>query len=364
MEDACVTAVVPLAAVPAHARTVDLGGGLLAPGFIDLQVNGGGGALLNTDTSAQAIRTIALAHRAFGTTSLLPTLISASLPEMLAAIAATEAAMLDASLGVLGLHLEGPYLNPEKSGVHAKARTRRASLDDVAALLAKPTRAVALMTAAPEMLEPGVLAALRARGWRLAIGHSNASYAQAMQALAEGFCGHTHLFNAMSAFTGREPGVVGAAFAHESAFASVIVDGHHVAYASVAIAKQVMGERLFLVTDAMPPVGSDMDHFTLGPYAVRRVGDRLATPDGTLAGACLDMATAVRNCVAHVGIALPEALRMAALYPARAIGQAEQYGRVAAGFHADFCVLDAQQRVLATVKGGEFTQHLARQAFF
>ena len=341
--------------VPSTAETVDLKGANVAPGFIDLQVNGGGGVLFNSDLSARAVETISFAHRQCGTTSFLPTIISASGKDMLCAINVVRKIRSDPTLGVLGLHLEGPYLNPEKAGVHDKAHTRKATVDEIKVLLAQSDDVVSLMTAAPEMLDEPTLDLLRKCGWRLAIGHSNAGYSLARTALESGFSCVTHLFNAMSQLGSREPGIVGAAFCDANTYASVIVDGFHVDYATLGIAKKLMGDRIFLVTDAMPPVGSDEDRFVLGPYQIERKDGRLVTSDGVLAGSCLDMASAVRNCIQHVGIPMPEALRMASLYPARAIGIDGEYGLIRRGYKADIVIFNNQIQVIGTVKSGRLS---------
>lgn len=348
---------VPITDLPSEIESVDLKGASLAPGFIDLQVNGGGGVLVDSHISDEGFRSISAAHRRYGTTAFLPALISSSHRDATCVIDAVRKAMSYPELGVLGLHMEGPYLNPDKAGVHDKQQTRRATADEVQSLVAHGRDTVRLMTVAPEMLDEKALKLLQESGWRLSIGHSIDRYAPTMDALTQGFTCVTHLFNAMSQFASREPGIVGAAFDSNSGYASIIVDGFHVDYAAVRVAKKVMRDRLFLVTDAMPPVGSDDDHFTLGQYKVERVAGKLTTADGVLAGSCLSMAGAVRNSIQQVGITMPEALRMASLYPAKVLGIDHEYGLVKKGYKADLVIFNNQIQVLGTIKNGKIAMH-------
>ena len=348
---------VPLTNLPSGIESVDLRGASVAPGFVDLQVNGGGGVLVDCHISDLGLRSISAAHRKYGTTSFLPALISSSSDDARCVINAVSRAMSNPELGILGLHMEGPYLNPDKAGVHDKQQTRRATADEVQWLVDLGRNTVRLMTAAPEMLDKDALRFLQESGWRLSIGHSNDRYATTMDALAQGFTCVTHLFNAMSQFGSREPGIVGAAFDSRSGYASIIVDGFHVDYAAVRVAKKIMRDRLFLVTDAMPPVGSDDDHFTLGQYKVERAAGKLATSDGVLAGSCLDMASAVRNSIQQAGITMPEALRMASWYPAKVLGIDHEYGLVKKGYKADLVIFNNQIHVLGTIKNGNVAMH-------
>ena len=348
---------VPLTDLPSEIESVDLKGANVAPGFIDLQVNGGGGVLVDGQISDEGLRSISTAHRRYGTTAFLPALISSSPQDAICVIDVVRRAMSCPELGVLGLHMEGPYLNPEKAGVHDKQQTRKATADEVMWLVGHGRDTVRLMTAAPEMLDNEALTLLQESSWRLSIGHSNDHYAPTMDALTQGFSCVTHLFNAMSQFGSREPGIVGAAFDSRSGCASIIADGFHVDYAAVRVAKKVMRDRLFLVTDAMPPVGSDDDHFTLGQYKVERTAGKLTTSDGVLAGSCLDMASAVRNSIQQVGIIMPEALRMASLYPARVLGIDHEYGLVKKGYKADLVIFNTQIQVLGTIKNGQIAMH-------
>jgi N-acetylglucosamine-6-phosphate deacetylase len=330
----------------------DLAGRYLVPGFIDCQVNGGGDVLFNDAPTVETIRRIGGAHRRFGTTGFLPTLISDDADVMRAAIAAVDAAIREGVPGVLGIHLEGPYLSAARRGVHdaTKFRTPDANEIDLVASLAN---GVTLLTLAPEQVSPATIRALTERGVTVAAGHTAASYAEARAALYAGLRGFTHLYNAMSPLASREPGVVGAALEDAASWCGIVADGYHVHPASirVALAAKPRG-KLFLVTDAMPPVGGDVDAFTLGGVAIACRDGRCETADGVLAGSALDMASAVRNATASLGIALDEAARMASAYPADFLGIANTAGRIAPGLRADFVVLDDAFRVSDVIVGG------------
>ncbi|TCV92785.1 N-acetylglucosamine 6-phosphate deacetylase [Luteibacter rhizovicinus] len=326
----------------------DLGGHILLPGFIDCQVNGGGGVLFNDAPTVDTIRRIGEAHRKFGTTGFLPTLISDDADVMERAIDAVNEAVEQGVPGVLGIHLEGPFIAPERKGVHDSAKFRVAGADDVA-LLARRHGGVTLLTLAPERTTNDVLSQLVANGVVVAAGHTAADYDTTRAALVAGVRGFTHLFNAMTPFTSREPGVVGAALEDHDSWCGLIVDGHHVHPASlrVAIAAKAK-ERMMLVTDAMPPVGSDNPDFVLKGETITMRDGVCQTADGTLAGSALDMATAVRNTVEMVGVPLDEAARMASTYPAAFLGLEKTHGHIAAGYRADFVVMDDNFNVVET----------------
>ncbi|MGE7137781.1 N-acetylglucosamine-6-phosphate deacetylase [Luteibacter sp. NPDC031894] len=334
------------------AERHDLGGRTLLPGFIDCQVNGGGGVLFNDAPTVDTIRRIGEAHARFGTTGFLPTLISDDADVMVQAIDAVNAAVEQGVPGVLGIHLEGPFIAPERKGVHDPAKFRIAGADDIA-LVARRHGGVTLLTLAPERTSPEVLAQLVASGVIVAAGHTAADYDTTRNALATGVRGFTHLFNAMTPFTSREPGVVGAALEDAASWCGLIVDGHHVHPASlrVAIAAKAR-EKMMLVTDAMPPVGSDNPSFVLKGETITVHDGACKTADGTIAGSALDMATAVRNTVHMVGVPYDEAARMASTYPAAFLGLGATHGHIAAGYRADFVVVDDTQHVIETWIGG------------
>ncbi|MGI2257726.1 N-acetylglucosamine-6-phosphate deacetylase [Shewanella sp. GXUN23E] len=317
--------------------------GTLVPGFVDVQVNGGGGVLFNADTSRSGIELIGQAHSQFGTTAFLPTLITDDVTVMMAAADAVAEAIACGSAGVVGVHFEGPHLSVPKKGVHPQSHIRRIS-DAELAIFARQDLGVKVVTLAPENVSAEVIRALTQSGVKVCLGHTNADYDTVVAAIEAGACGFTHLYNAMSALGSREPGVVGAAIDDERTWCGLIVDGHHVhrAAARIAIKAKPRG-KMMLVTDAMPPVGmAHGESFELFGTQVVRQGDRLNAVTGELAGCVLDMATAVRNTVTQLGIPLAEALRMASLYPSQFLGMDSHLGRIAAGYRADFALLDAQ----------------------
>ncbi len=335
-----------------RAEQRDLGGAMLLPGFIDTQVNGGGGALFNAAPTLETIRTIGAAHRRFGTTGFLPTLISDDVAVMRAALHAVEQALIEGVPGVLGIHLEGPYLAPGRKGVHDPKYFHAPGSEELAMLCA-PHRGVRLLTLAPEQVARASIDALVAAGLVLCAGHTAADYASTRAALAAGVRGFTHLFNAMTPLGSREPGVVGAALEDADSWCGLIVDGHHVHPASlrVAIAAKPRG-KLLLVTDAMPPVGADDPQFVLNGETITASDGLCRTADGTLAGSALDMASAVRNTVQLLGLPLDEAVRMASTYPADFLGLGASHGRIAAGCVADLVVMDDDLRVTQSWIGG------------
>jgi N-acetylglucosamine-6-phosphate deacetylase len=341
----------------AAANKIDLAGLALLPGFIDTQVNGGGGVLFNDAPTVDTLRRIAHAHRRFGTTGMLPTLISDDAQVMRAAIAAVDAAIVAGVPGILGIHLEGPYLAPQRKGVHDANQFRVPRAEEIA-MAASLRHGKTLLTLAPERVPAQTLREFIRRGIVVAAGHTAASFDEMRTALDDGVRGFTHLFNAMTPLTGREPGVVGAALADARSWCGVIVDGHHVHPVSlrVALAAKPRG-KIILVTDAMPPVGSDSSSFRIrGEIATARDG-LLTVPDGTLAGSVLDMAQAVRNTVAWLGVPLDEAARMASTYPAQFIGLGMSHGQIASGYAADLVALDAQLQVRATWIGGRVEEY-------
>lgn len=331
-----------------NAQRYDLGGGLLLPGFIDSQVNGGGGVLFNDSPSVDAIRAIGAAHRRFGTTGFLPTLISADLDVVARAIAAVRGAIQAGVPGVLGIHIEGPYLNAARKGVHDPAKLRE--LDTSAlGLLTSLREGRTLVTLAPEMTTPEIIAKLVAAGVVVSAGHTNATYAEIEPALRHGLTGFTHLFNAMSQLTGREPGAVGAALSDPGSWCGIIVDGVHTDPVVLRIAlKCKPHERFMLVTDAMPSVGTHNGSFDLQGRRITVKGYVCLDQDGTLAGSNIDMASSVRNAMSMLGLPLSEAVRMASQWPAEFLGVARDVGRIAAGYRANLVLADEQLNVIET----------------
>ena len=338
--------------IPVGTRTHDLSGRMLLPGFIDCQVNGGGGILFNDVATVEGIRAIGAAHRRFGTTGFLPTLISDTIDTMRTAIAAADAAIAEAVPGVLGIHLEGPFISRERKGVHAEKYLHAPDADELR-VAESLRRGKTLLTVAPECVAPDAIRNLVAAGVIVAAGHTNADYATVRAALDAGVRGFTHLFNAMSPLTSRAPGVVGAALDDPDSWCGVIVDGHHVDAASLRIALRAKPRgKLFLVTDAMPPVGAGNPSFVLDGETITARDGICQTAAGTLAGSALSMIDAVRNTVEMLGVPLEEAARMASTYPADFLGLGATHGRIEAGFHADFTVVDRDLRLTETWIGG------------
>ena len=352
VENGLIAAVGPSVQCPPDVPRRDLKGNLL-PGFIDLQVNGGGGVLFNDAPTVAGIAAIATAHRRFGTTGLLPTLISDDLDVVARAIAAVDAAIMQGVPGVLGIHIEGPFLNTAKKGIHDATKFR--TLDDAAIeLLASLRNGRTLVTLAPELAPPGAIRALVDRGVVVAAGHTAATYEQLQAAFDEGLTGFTHLFNAMTQMDSRAPGAVGAALDDARSWCGLIVDGHHVHPVALRIALAAKGaDSLALVTDAMPTVGSDRKDFILNGQRIVAADGRCTAPDGTLAGSDLDMAQAVRNAQRMMGVDLATAARMASAVPAAAMGFAPAPGAIRPGFAADFVLLDGDQHIVETWISGE-----------
>jgi len=362
-EGAHIVAVLPVADAPADARLRRLpGDALLVPGFLDLQVNGAGGVLFNDTPTAEAALAIAAAARSTGTTGVLPTLMTDERTKMRRACEATIEALGRPTGGVLGVHLEGPFLSPERPGVHAPQWIRKPDAADIE-LVAAAARRIGdrgrvLLTVAPECVDDRDIAQLAAAGVTVAAGHTAATVERTREALRAGVRGFTHLFNAMPPMINRQPGPVAAALADPDAWCSIIADGLHVHPALLRLLVQVKPPgKVFLVTDAMPISGTDAASFRLLGRTIHRQSGRLVTEDGTLAGADIDMAASVRNCVKLLELPLAEGLRMASLYPAAYLGLDDQRGRVAAGYRADLTLLGADLTALATWVGGEEQWH-------
>ncbi|MDP9195324.1 MAG: N-acetylglucosamine-6-phosphate deacetylase [Pseudomonadota bacterium] len=335
--------------VPADMAREDCGGHLLAPGFVDLQVNGGGDVLFNDSPTVESLQTIAAAHCRFGTTSLLPTLVTDAPDKRRKAVDAVRQAMGQVP-GVRGIHLEGPWISPKRKGAHDATLMATPSEEDMALLDSLP--GTSMVTVAPDCISPALIRRMADRSIRVSLGHSDASHAQAQEALKAGAVAFTHLYNTMSPLHHREPGMVGAALDSE-AWCGIIADGHHVHPAAIRIAwKTKPPGTLFLVTDAMPPVGGTQTSFTLYGQQIRVHDGKCTTPEGILAGSALDMASAVRYCVNTVGIPLSEALRMASLYPATLMGWHDRIGRIVPGYEAALVLLDSDLRAIKTWAGG------------
>ncbi len=352
--------VLPQSQLPPEAEIVcDLEGAYLVPGFIDLQVNGGGGVMFNNAPVVETLRTIGAAHRRFGTTGFLPTLITDSFEVMRQAIAAVDAAIKEGVPGILGIHLEGPFLNSEKKGAHDADKF--AVLDEQGlAVISSLAAGKTMITIAPELTTPDMIKRIVEAGVIISAGHSNASYEQSRQALAAGVSGFTHLYNAMTPLQSREPGMVGAALADQHCWFGIIADGHHIHPAAfrVAVAAKQTGGAI-LVTDAMATVGfvnksnKPEKSFVLLGETIRVVDGCCVNAAGSLAGSDLDMMTAINNATEFAGIDWLEAVRMATLYPARALGIDDRLGRIKPGYIASLVALDAERNVVHTWINGE-----------
>jgi N-acetylglucosamine-6-phosphate deacetylase len=335
-------------ALAPDVERLPLHGGLLAPGFIDVQANGGGGALLNDHPSLDCVRRIAESHRKFGTTGLLPTIITDAPEVTEAAIAAVREAIAQGVPGVLGIHIEGPFLDPVRKGAHAEQFIRKMTAKDVEWLSSVDCGSV-MLTLAPNRVAPSLIKSLAEKGVLVSLGHSDATIAEVMPALDAGAQAFTHIFNAMSQMNGREPGMVGAALSDRESFCGLIADGHHVHHAAMKVALAAKRkDRIMLITDAMPSAAGGPDRFELQGRVVKRENGRLELEDGTLAGSDLTMDTAVRYCVNKLNVALGKALRMASLNPAAFLRRDHELGRIAPGYLASVVHLSDDLQVLQT----------------
>jgi N-acetylglucosamine-6-phosphate deacetylase len=334
---------------PANVPQVDGQGLNLCPGFIDLQLYGGGESAFGLVPSEAALQQLRQHTLRYGTTSFLPT-VPTNAPAVIKHALAIVKQALPTMPGLLGLHLEGPYISPSKRGVHPTEFVRTPILAELVDLLDQGRGVLRMLTLAPEVLGEAERAFLKTTEIVLSAGHSNASYEQGMQAFANGFTAATHLFNAMSPLTSRAPGLVGAVYDNQAVRASIVVDGRHCAYATVRISQRLLGPRLFLISDATAAT-------TEGPYHFHPQADYFVDAEGTLAGSGLTLLQAVRNCVQYVGISLEESLRMASLYPAEVLGLDHCLGRIAPGYRADLCLFDEALNVRATVLAGQIQWH-------
>jgi N-acetylglucosamine-6-phosphate deacetylase len=342
----------PRGDVPASVMLVDLGSGILAPGFIDVQVNGGGGALMNDSPTIETVRTIAKAHRGHGTTSFLPTVITDTPAVISAAVAAVQLAISDKVPGVLGIHIEGPYLDPRRKGAHAENLIRTPTAEDVDYCQQLRCGQV-MMTVAPNVVSASEISALARAGIKVSLGHSEANFAETSTALKAGASAFTHLFNAMSQMTAREPGMVGAALADKDSFIGIIADGFHIHDATLKIALSATAtDRFMLTSDAMPPAAGGPDSFLLQGRRVTRHEGRLLLEDGTLAGSNLTMDEALRHCVHVLGLPLAKVLQMASRNPAHFLGRGD-LGHLAPGCRANLVFLDDNLQVKRTWIDGQ-----------
>ncbi|OLQ86275.1 N-acetylglucosamine-6-phosphate deacetylase [Vibrio ponticus] len=355
INDGIIESVCPIAELAADIETYDLKGANLSPGFIDLQLNGCGGVMFNDEITAETIQIMHEANLKSGCTSFLPTLITSSDENMRQAVAAARDYHALHQNQSLGLHLEGPYLNVAKKGIHSVDYIRPSD-DSMVDFMCDNADVITKVTLAPEHNDPKHIERLRDAGIVVSIGHTNATYAEARQSFESGITFATHLFNAMTPMVGREPGVVGAIYDTPDVYAGIIADGFHVDYANIRIAHKIKGEKLVLVTDATAPAGAEMDYFIFVGKKVYYRDGKCVDENGTLGGSALTMIEAVQNTVEHVGIALDEALRMATLYPAKAIKVDNKLGRIKKGMVANLTVFDRDFTIQANIVNGQYEQ--------
>jgi len=341
VQEGKIKAIVPQADLEGAGNRIDYGPGFLAPALIDIQLYGASGKLLATHPTAEAVSLTAEYCRSGGATLCLPTVATNSLDVFYQAIDAVKAYLAAGGKGVWGLHLEGPWINKVKRGAHPEQFIHSPGADEVASLVAYGRGVVKMITLAPEVCSPEIVKMIQGEGIIVSAGHSNATYEEATDAFNRGITTVTHLYNAMSALQHRSPGMVGAVMAHHKVKASIIVDGHHVDFAAVKIAKSIMKERLFVITDAVTET-------TEGVYQHRLAGDKYEC-NGTLSGSAITMFQSFRNLVDHAEVDIGEALRMCSLYPAEVLGCNDQYGKIAPGYAAQFIVVNKQLDLLEVI---------------
>ncbi len=338
--------IVPVSDIPADYRSRDLEGYLLAPAFIDLQIYGGNGKLFSAELTTEALDATYEYCLQGGCTQFMITLATNSIEKFIKGLEVARQYRAAGGRGLLGVHLEGPYLNPAKKGAHVEKFIKKPTIEEINLLLQKGKDLFRMMTLAPEQCDRACIELLLQQGVVVSAGHSNATYEEAIDGFYQGIPAATHLFNAMSPLQGRQPGMVGAIYDNNDVQASIVCDGIHVDFASVRISKKIMQDRLFFITDAVSEV-----HY--GEYIHVDKGDRFTLPDGTLSGSALTMLKAVQNGVEKAGFPLPEALRMASLYPAKLMGLQNKWGSIQPGAQADFVLLDEQLNLLKVIVEGE-----------
>jgi N-acetylglucosamine-6-phosphate deacetylase len=334
-ENGKITDIVSPKAIPSHAILHDLNGADLVPAFIDLQIYGGNGRYFPSLPDVASIAATYEYCKAGGAAYFMITIPTHSPEIILKSIAAVKEYWEQGGKGCLGLHLEGPFISPEKNGAHILKYIKVPDSEDIDWILSHGAGIVKMMTVAPERVAPELITRLQQAGILISAGHSNGTYQQLYQSFENGITTCTHLFNAMSQLQSRAPGMVGAIYDHPHVHASVVADGIHVDFNTIRISKKIMGNRLFLITDAV--AGSDSAEYG---FHWNQASNRFEDANGTLSGSALTMLEAVRNCIAQVGIAPEEALRMAAAYPATVAGLSSELGRIAPGFRTAMLALD------------------------
>lgn len=335
VEDEMIRDVLPVSVLPADVTRESYPGTLLVPAFIDLQLYGAAEKLLAVFPDTDSLHALNQYSNKGGAAFCMPTVATNETGVLLTCIDAVKAYWSEGGKGILGLHVEGPWINKTKRGAHIESLIHAPSTDEVRSLLNYGKGVIRIITLAPEVCSQEVIDLILSYGVTIFAGHSNASYEEAMHSFGKGVSAVTHLYNAMSPLQHRMPGLVGAAFNHPSVMASIIADGHHVDFAAIRIAKKIMGDRLFAITDAVTQTSA-------GYYQHQFAGDRY-TADGILSGSALTMYKAYQNLVTHTGIEKGEALRMCSLYPAKAIGMDHELGRIASGFRSSLALLPLSQ---------------------
>lgn len=335
-----------------NIETIDAENAYVTPGFIDLQLNGCGGVLFNDDISLETLDTMHKTNLKYGCTSFTPTLITTGDENIEKALELVKGIENKGKYGVVGLHIEGPYISLQKKGIHNPKFIRKADEAMIDKMVEAGKENVRIVTLAPENTDKKIISKLNAAGIHVAVGHSNATYEQVKEKEGFGITLATHLYNGMSSFNHREPGVVGAVFDSDIK-AGVIADGFHCHYSAIKSAIKVMGERLYLVTDAVSPVGTDMEYFYFEGNKVFYKDGKCFGEDGTLGGSVLTMDAGVRNLVKYCDITLEEAVRMATLYPAKAVNIDNEYGKLQPGCFADIVFLDKHLRLKKVIAKGE-----------
>lgn len=335
-----------------NIETIDAENAYVTPGFIDLQLNGCGGVLFNDDISLETLDTMHKTNLKYGCTSFTPTLITTGDENIEKAIELVKGIENKGKYGVVGLHIEGPYISLQKKGIHNPKFIRKADEAMIDKMVEAGKENVRIVTLAPENTDKKIISKLNAAGIHVAVGHSNATYEQVKEKEGFGITLATHLYNGMSSFNHREPGVVGAVFDSDIK-AGVIVDGFHCHYSAIKSAIKIMGERLYLVTDAAAPAGTDMEYFYFEGNKVYHKDGKCFGEDGTLGGSALTMDAGVRNLVKYCDITLEEAVRMATLYPAKAVNIDNEYGKLQPGCFADIVFLDKHLRLKKVIAKGE-----------
>jgi N-acetylglucosamine-6-phosphate deacetylase len=345
VDDGVVIDIISSADIPNRYNKKDLGKNLIAPAFIDLQIYGGNGKLFSTELTTESLEATYEYCLQGGCTQFMITMATNSIEKFLKGINVVRKYWSEGGKGLLGLHLEGPYIHPAKKGAHIEKHIKKPTIEEVNMLLQKGKNVIKIITLAPEQCDKEIIELLLRNKIVVSAGHTNATYDEAINGFNSGITVATHLFNAMSQLQGREPGMVGAIY-DSGAMSSIVCDGVHVDFASVRISKKIMQEKLFFITDAV----AEILH---GEYQHVFKTDRYTLPNGTLSGSALTMLQAAKNGIEKVGINLEESFRMSSLYPAKLMGIDKLYGCIKAGTRADFAVVDEKLNLERVIIGGE-----------